>query len=308
MRVKTILLILFIVSLMFLARSPAMTEEKRLDIKAATPIPIDAAAGYAADPQYYLSDTEYLDPTLHVTIETDSYLKTNIQIVRVQIAHPSQLRTAFANRYGTQTTVPAAKLAKRVNAVTAVNADFHSFDNHGVILRQGHLYRSRFTLPDDILIIDDKGDFHVVLRADQETFYQAYDALGGAFDEGGRIINVITFGPLLVNEGQLAHETYSRVNNPAYVRAQRVVIAQVDTLSYLLVVTEGPESKNSKGLTLMEMAEYMKELGCRIAYNLDGGSSASLIFRDKKINSLDTHKVRYVSDIIYFSTGLPGGE
>ena len=75
--------------------------------------------------------------------------------------------------------------------------------------------------------------------------------------------------------------------------------------------TEGPEDPGSRGLNLYEMADYTlaaaHELGkpCLYAYNLDGGSSNSLILNNEKINSPNNRKSRRVSDIIYFATLVP---
>ncbi|MSU35553.1 MAG: phosphodiester glycosidase family protein [Pedosphaera sp.] len=45
---------------------------------------------------------------------------------------------------------------------------------------------------------------------------------------------------------------------------------------FYLVVVDGRQSKLSLGMTLPELAEYMRTLGCDEAMNLDGGGSASL--------------------------------
>jgi exopolysaccharide biosynthesis protein len=307
MKIRTGLLILFIVSLIFLVRSPSLAADSVLDPGPLTPIPINAVQGYMYDESCFISDTEYADPSLYVLIEQDRYLDTDIWIARVRIAHPGQLRSAYAGRYGTQTITPAATIAKRVNAVVAINAANYSFDNQGIALLQGHLYRNRPNGDEDILIIDENGDFHILFHAGKESFKDAYDARGGAWEDGGSIINIITFGPALVVGGAHAHETYYRYNTGVNVAAQRMVIAQTGPLSYLLVTCEGPESPNSVGLTVQQMADYMVELGCETAYNLDGGSSSTLVFRNAKINSLDTRKVRPVADIIYFSSGIDHG-
>lgn len=41
------------------------------------------------------------------------------------------------------------------------------------------------------------------------------------------------------------------------------------------------------------------------AYNLDGGSSSTIVLNNKKINALSSGKTRSVSDIIYFGTLQP---
>jgi exopolysaccharide biosynthesis protein len=68
------------------------------------------------------------------------------------------------------------------------------------------------------------------------------------------------------------------------------------------VATEGPENANSVGLTLSQTAELMAGLGCETAYNLDGGSSSTMVLNNLKINALSTHKVRPIWDILYFAS------
>ena len=41
------------------------------------------------------------------------------------------------------------------------------------------------------------------------------------------------------------------------------------------------------------------------AFNLDGGSSATVVLNNEKINSLSTGKVRSIGDIVYFITAVP---
>ena len=310
--IRIVALCLCILLLAFLAPSPALVEGAAaeplpaLDPALATPIPLSENKGYAAKPENYRGELLYADPTLRVTIEKDRYLRTDIWIARVQCADPSQLRTALAGKYGSKTTARPDVLAKHANAVLAINGDFYSYDGWGVVLRQGHLYRERPDGYDDILLIDDAGDFHVVLKADEAEFRAAYDALGGAAEKGGSVVNALTFGPALIVEGELAHDEFVRHDGGARPPAQRMVLAQDGPLSYLCICSEGPESKNSVGLTLAQMADYVKTLNCTIAYNLDGGSSSAMVFDGEKINAQSTGKVRSVADIVYFSSALSG--
>ena len=84
--------------------------------------------------------------------------------------------------------------------------------------------------------------------------------------------------------------------------AQRMVVAQAGPLSYVCVATEGPENPGSVGLTIPQMAEFMGTLDVQSAYNLDGGSSSTMVLNNEKINALSTHKVRSICDILYFAT------
>ena len=51
----------------------------------------------------------------------------------------------------------------------------------------------------------------------------------------------------------------------------------------------------------------MQELGCRQAYNLDGGNSATLAFHGQVYNT-KVQKERDVSDIIYFASATEQAE
>ena len=253
-----------------------------------SPAPQPAAAGYLADGK------GYQDASLQVAIEEMRRYDTTILVARVTIADPSQLRTGMAAKFGTSRDVPAAKLAKRYNAVLAINGDYFNFDSKGYVLRHGKLYRDNPREGGDVLLIDDSGDLHIIRNATSESI--------AAFT--GTVVNSFSFGPALVLDGQalpIAENQMVASEKPT----QRMVIGQTGPLSYVCVATEGPENPGSVGLTLAQAAELMAELGCQTAYNLDGGSSSTMVLDNEKINALSSHKVRSICDILYFATLVP---
>ena len=257
-----------------------------------TPLALDAQTGIKPDAQYYLPDRGgYEDPSLKVTIEAMREHETNILVARVKIADPSQIRTTMAARYGSTGGVLPDKLAKRVNAVLAVNGDFFNFNSTGYLVRQGKLYRNKTHTPSDILIIDDKGDFTIIVDPTEEKV-QAFE---------GTIVNSFNFGPALVVDGEIIHTT-KELNVGLEKETQRMGVAQVGPLEYLCVATEGPENEGSDGLTIPEFAQLMKDLGAVQAYNLDGGSSSAMMLGGEKINALSSRKMRPICDLLYFST------
>ena len=44
----------------------------------------------------------------------------------------------------------------------------------------------------------------------------------------------------------------------------------------------------------------------QVAYNLDGGDSAVLVFNNQKINDPNNNNERQLADIIYFASAWPG--
>ena len=262
------------------------------------PLPIDSSPGYSGIPDAFLpDDVGYEDETLSIRIETTRAYDTTIQLIYVKVADPTQIRTAMADRYGTTRVVYPEILAERNNAVLAVNGDFFNYYNHGYLVRQGVTYRTNAAELYDILIIDDQGDFHILQDPDNEMV-EPYV---------GHIINSFNFGPALIIDGEEVLPP-KRIDQGTFRKAQRMAACQLGHLSYLFVATEGPENKGSVGLTVEELVHFLHSLEVPLAYNLDGGSSSSVVLGGKKINGLSNKKRRTLCDILYFSTLIPESE
>ena len=82
-----------------------------------------------------------------------------------------------------------------------------------------------------------------------------------------------------------------------------MAIGQVDTLSYVLVLAEG-RTNNSEGVTHQELADFMFDLGCLEAFNLDGGNTATMVYNGGYYQQKSVNNERPQSDIIYFATAV----
>jgi exopolysaccharide biosynthesis protein len=72
-------------------------------------------------------------------------------------------------------------------------------------------------------------------------------------------------------------------------------------LHYIVVVSDG-RTDASQGLSLLELAQVLKDKGCTVAYNLDGGGSSTMYFNGKVVNNPTDGKnmgEREVCDIVY---------
>lgn len=264
-------------------------------------LPWDDSPGADPKPEGYISDNEYKDESLHIRIETGRIHETEYWIARVSLRDPSQLRTISANGYQSQRTISSLAMATRAKAVLATNSDYFSFFDDGFLIRQGSLYRNLPNAKRDVLLIDKKGDFHILLKA---------DAVSVAPYLTGDIANSFNFGPALVIDGQVVTKFVDE-NNAALQGRQRMCLAQVQKgkLEYLCIACAGPKKENS-GMTLEQFAAFVHSLGVDNAYNMDGGNSTQLIFRNDYVNKIHQSTMRPLSDIIYFAStaGLPSAE
>lgn len=270
------------------------------------PLPYEmAAAPYEPHQDCYLPDNGgYHDDSLDIRVETFRRNDTTVMAVYVTIADASQLRTGTCapNKPMSQSTQTADRIAKRYNAVLAINGDYFTYENSkkGVIVRNGEWLRTNYAWERQTLIIDANGDFSIIPTT-EEAF--------AAFE--GEIVHAFWFGPGLVVDGERISDQAIedlKMNLGKGKKTQRIVLAQMGPLSYLILTCEGPENPGSVGFTIAEMADLCLEMGCINAYNLDGGSSSSVALNYQKINALSSHKNRPVADIIYFCTLVPPEE
>lgn len=109
----------------------------------------------------------------------------------------------------------------------------------------------------------------------------------------GACQNLIEAGPLLVKEGEVliddcdaegfSSESKFFDSDISSGRHPRTVLAANEDCLWALVC-EGRHEQEA-GLTLKEAAEFCQSLGATEALNLDGGSSSSLVFDSKLINT-----------------------
>ena len=237
--------------------------------------------------------TAYEDDTKSITIDTYERNNTQIHVATVKIKGNASIKTALANEtYGRNVTAKTSTTAKSVNAVLAINGDYYGARDAGYVVRNGKLLRSQSQSADqEDLVIYKDGSFGIIKEGDI-TAQQLVD--NGA-------VQVLSFGPALIENGQVAVDSSDEVGK-AMASNPRTAIGIIDDSTYVFVVSDGRTSE-SKGLSLKQLAEFMKELNVTTAYNLDGGGSSTMYFNGQIINKPTTNgrniEEREVSDIVY---------
>ncbi len=230
----------------------------------------------------------YKDNHIEIKLTTSRKFNTDIYIADVKIKDIKYLKTAFAkNTFGKNITDYTSTIAKNHEAILAINGDFYGVQEKGFVLKNGIIYRESVKKNQEDLIIKKEGSFDFI--KEDESNLKNIEAK-----------ELLSFGPVLIKEGEIKVNKNSTVqkelkSNP------RTAIAMYEPLHYVFMVSDGRTSE-SEGLSLYEMAEVLKELGVKMAYNLDGGGSSSLYFNGEIINKpMNKGKLgeRKVSDIVY---------
>ena len=268
--------------------------------KAGLPITLDPLT--EAPEEYFIGEREYKDETLHVLIEEKEYLGSKVYVAWVEIAHPSQLRTALSSTKTNMLTAnpkfrKTSEITKRAGgAVIAINGDWFAAPNrsYGYIVRMGEVIREKDTDARDSLLIDDQGNFHLLVSPTKE----AREAITSQYN----VINALSFGPAMVIDGA-AVDIRDDYPFESHAPSPRTAIGQLGELKYVMVVVDG-RLKDSPGLNLWELRDFMLELGCRQAFALDGGGTTTMSFHFETVNRPAYGGERNMSDIIYFASGL----
>ena len=233
------------------------------------------------------------------TVSTDDYTitlsdyyqnETKIYVADVILSSARYLKTAFADdTYGKNVTATTSSIAEDNDAVLAINGDYYGVQESGYVIRNGVVYRNTAS-GSDVLCIYADGTMEVVNDAD----YTAEELVSMG------VWQAFTFGPALIEDSEVAVDTNTEVDK-AKTSNPRTAIGVIDANHFVFVVSDGRTSE-SEGLSLYELATFMKNLGVTTAYNLDGGGSSTMYFNGYVINnptSGGSIKERSVSDIVY---------
>ena len=102
--------------------------------------------------------------------------------------------------------------------------------------------------------------------------------------EWKNVKHIISGGPYLVKHGEVYVDMTAQKLNAIGGRNPRTAVGYTSADSFILVTVDGREG-HSVGMTLMELANFMKSIGCIGAINLDGGGSTVMYVDGKVVNN-----------------------
>ncbi|UMB60685.1 phosphodiester glycosidase family protein [Lutibacter sp. A80] len=216
-----------------------------------------------------------------IQIKTDTLFNSNqiISLLILQKNAANKYNLAFG--YNNTELVQTSTIAKKNNAIAAINGGFFNMKDGGSVtyFEVNDTVINKTSNPNNKLMdgaIIIKNDFDITLElANSDHYYEASKQEAA----------VLITGPLLLqNSKALKLPDMKFVNN----RHPRTCLCKTEE-SVILITIDGRQ-KEAHGMNLMETQDYLKTLNCIDAINLDGGGSTTMWLQDKGI-------VNFPSDI-----------
>ena len=176
--------------------------------------------------------------------------------------------------YESYLTTPALELAELAGAIVSINGDYcNAQAQSGFFVRNGTAYQQDQLPRCDIAVLYTDGSLETYAPGE----YTAEEILER------EPWQLWKFGPELLDENGQLLESF---NTSSAIEAAnpRSALGYYEPGHYCFVVSEGRLSDGGYGLTMAELARIFSDLGCKRAYNLDGGDSACMVFNGEVCN------------------------
>lgn len=205
--------------------------------------------------------------------------------------------------------VDATETAKKHNVVFAMNTDYYTYrvavnnNRHtGIVIRDGRiLYDDPYTEKQVTNSMFPNLDMLAFMPDGSLKVYHSWEKTAQEFiDEG--VQTVYSFGPYLLLDGKVSERAYANNEN----KNPRCAIGMVEPGHYVAIMCEG-RLKRSAGVTIGYLAKMMRAKGCQVAFNMDGGQTAVMVFMGKQLNQIGAYdggktNSRPTSEVLGFGT------
>lgn len=210
----------------------------------------------------------------------------------VYIKDISSLRTAVALDYkdqnqGTRKNVMSTlQLSQITGALIAISGDNFAY-HQSIAVRNGVEWENSLPVFGDLCVLYYDGTMETypqeLKRADVDAIYAKEP------------YQIWTFGPELLVDGQVPAQFANSKANPLS------AIGYYEPGHYCLVLVDGRQKGYSWGMTYTQLSQVFYDLGCKVAFNLDGGDTAVMTYMGQWRSQPEASSPRDTSDIIYIA-------
>ena len=238
-----------------------------------------------------LTDHSYTSPETSIDIQTHTRQfrkRTAVyHVADIYLASPEQFCTYTANNELKYFSVQAVEeMDRAAGAILSISGDCYSYQHYALLLRNGVAYKTDHAY-EEICVLWPDGRLETLAYGD----YKVDELLA----EGPA--QIWCFGPALLDAEGHVKRYYSASTAVSYTNP-RCAIGYYEPGHYCFVVVDGRQHGYSDGVLLDELALIFEELGCRAAYNLDGGGTAVMFFNHRPFSRQSNGADREIGDIL----------
>ena len=247
-----------------------------------------------------MTENSYKSPEVSITIETGKTTQDGHPVVYyvadIYVASIDNFVTRVANDdmsyYSTQN---SDALDKAANAILSMCGDFMTYQKGGFMMRNGEIYVDDHNL-NSICVLYRNGEM--------ETFDGKSYKIDKIKEKDP--VQVWSFGPALLDKDGKTRAKYT-VSSTVAQRNPRSAVGYYEPGHYCFVVVDGRQ-KHSAGIKIPNLATIFEELGCKAAYNLDGGGSAVMMFDHKTYSKQSNGADRKLGDLLVIRDSYYGAK
>ncbi|MEA4914214.1 MAG: phosphodiester glycosidase family protein [Christensenella sp.] len=242
------------------------------------------------------TDTSYKSANVSIEITKNTTGTESKPIVYyladIYIKDISSFRTAVALDYKDQnkgdrknvmSTLQLSQLTQSIIGLSGDNFAFHD----GIVVRNGVEWERILPVYGDVCVLYYDGTM--------ETYSQKIK--GAQVDEiyAKEPYQIWTFGPQLLEDGQVPTSFANGKANPLS------AIGYYEPGHYCFILVDGRQKDYSWGMTYTQLAQVFFDLGCKAAFNLDGGDTAVMTYLGEWRSQPEESSPRDTSDILYIA-------
>lgn len=182
--------------------------------------------------------------------------------------------------------LPVHEIAEREKAVVAVNGNFFHTEEGGSVCffkKDGNIIdTSRTDLTERLFLtwLDD-----AAIAITKERRVEIVNEPVGGWRSIDSLPTILTGGPLLIQNGAEVKQAVHGFNDKRFSRTG----AGLTNRGHLILIVVDGNSAESAGMSIKEFTQLFKSLGCRTAFNLDGGGSSTMWIKDQPDNGIVNH-------------------
>ena len=202
----------------------------------------------------------------------------------------SSFRTAVALDYKDQNkgdhknVMSTLQLSQITGALVAISGDNFAY-HQSISVRNGVEWENKLPVFGDICVLYYDGTMETypqtIKRADVDAIYAKEP------------YQIWTFGPQLLVDGQVPTSFANAKANPLS------AVGYYEPGHYCFILVDGRQKGYSWGMNYAELAQIFYDLGCKVAFNLDGGDTAVMTYLGEWRSQPEESSPRDTSDILY---------